>query len=72
MGYTVISMDEASYIIGWNTRNGWYPVGMPVTTPVSLSGKRFHPLGALHKEVCLPVCRQGRQRELYRVPGEAA
>jgi len=52
----------------WNTQNGWHPIGMPVTTPVSLSGKRFHSFGALHREVCLPVCRQGRQRELYRVP----
>jgi len=33
-GYTIIALDEASHIIGWNTQNGWYPVGRPVTTPV--------------------------------------
>jgi len=51
------ALDEASNITGWNTQNGRYPVGRPVTTPVSLSGKRFHPFGALHREVCVPVRR---------------
>jgi len=51
MGYTVIALDEASHIIGWNTWNGWYPVGRPVRTPVSLSRKRFHSFGELHWEV---------------------
>jgi len=55
MGYTVIALDEASHIIGWNTWNGWYPVGRPVRTPVSLSRKRFHSFGELHWEVCVPV-----------------
>ena len=47
--YLVISIDSASFIIGWNTQNGWYLVGEPVTTPVSLSRARFHTFGALYK-----------------------
>jgi len=49
-GIQVIALDEASHIIGWNTQNGWYPVGKPVITPVSLSRKRFHSFGALHRD----------------------
>jgi len=49
-GHTVIALDEASHIIGWNTQNGWYQVGRPVRTPVSLSRKRFHSFGALHRD----------------------
>jgi len=71
-GDTGHALDEASHITGWNTQNGWYPVGRPVRTPVSLSGKRFHPFGALHREVCVPVRREGQQREFYRVSGGAA
>jgi len=56
MGYTILALDEASYIIGWSTQNGWYPIGMPVTIPVSLSRKRFHPLGALHRIACCITC----------------
>ena len=39
--------DEATSILGWNVKNGWYPRGKPVTTPVSLSRKRFHSVGAI-------------------------
>ncbi len=46
--HTVITVDEASFIIGWNTKNGWYLKGKPVTTPVSLSRKRFYSFGALY------------------------
>ena len=44
----MVTVDEASFIIGWNTKNGWYPKGRPVTTPVSLSRKRFYSFGALY------------------------
>ena len=43
----MIAADEAPHIIGWNTKNGWYPRGRPVTTSVSLSRKRSCSLGAL-------------------------
>ena len=46
----MVAADEASFIIGWNTKNGWYPRGGPVTTPVSLSRKRFYAMGALHRD----------------------
>ncbi len=42
--------DGTSHIIGRDTQNGRYPVDRPVTTPVSLSRKRFHSLGALHRD----------------------
>lgn len=48
--HKVIAEDEASFIIGWNTQNGWYPKGKPVTTPVTLSRQRFHIFGALHSD----------------------
>ena len=38
--------DEASHILGWNIKNGWYPKGRPVTTPISLPRQRFHSIGA--------------------------
>ena len=47
-GHRVMAADEASFIIGRDAKNGWYPKGRPVTTPVSLSRKRFYSLGALH------------------------
>ena len=46
--HKAVTTDVASFILGWNTKNGWYPVGKPVTTPVSLSKKRFHSFGALY------------------------
>ena len=49
-GHGAVAADEASFIMGWNTRNGRYPRGEPVTTPVSLSRKRFCPFGALHRD----------------------
>ena len=38
--------DEASHILGWNIKNGWYPRGRPATAPISLSRQRFHSIGA--------------------------
>ncbi len=48
-GYTVMIGNEALFILGWNVKNSWYPVGEPVYTPVSLSRKRFYAIGALSK-----------------------
>ena len=48
--HTVLSGDETSHIIGWNIKNGWYLKGEPVTTPVSLSRKRFYSFGALGQD----------------------
>ncbi len=48
-GYTVMIGDESMFILGWNVKNSWYPVGEPVYTPVSLSRKRFYVIGALSR-----------------------
>ncbi len=45
-----VAVDAASFIKGWNTQNGWYLKGKPVTTPVILSRERFHMFGALHED----------------------
>ncbi len=28
-GHTIMTGDEASFILGWNVKNSWYPVGRP-------------------------------------------
>ena len=56
-GYSVLTLDESSHIIGWNVHNGWYPKGRPVTTAVSLSHKRFYSFGALSNGKKKFLCR---------------
>jgi len=46
-----MAADEASHMISWNIRNGWYPEGGPATAPVSLSRKRSCSYGALKSGV---------------------
>ncbi len=43
--------DESMFILGWNVKNSWYPVGEPVYTPVSLSRKVLCHRGPLKKQV---------------------
>ena len=46
-GYTILSGDEASHILGWNLQRGWYHKDEPAVAPVTLSRKRFYSIGAL-------------------------
>ena len=45
-GYAVLAGDGPPHIIGWNIKNGRYRRGRRITTPVSLSRKRFYSFGA--------------------------
>ena len=46
-GYTILSGDEASFILGWNLQRGWYHQDSPAIAPVTLSRERFHCIGVL-------------------------
>ena len=45
-GYKILAGDEASHILGWSPRRGWYHEDAPSTAPVTLSRSRFHSIGA--------------------------
>lgn len=47
-GWSVCMIDSASFISGWNAQRSWYPVGVTKFTPVTLSRKRTHAIGALY------------------------
>ena len=42
-GYTILSGDEASHILGWNLQRGWYHKDEPAVAPMTLSRKRSTP-----------------------------
>lgn len=54
-GYTILTEDECSTIVGYSGATGWLLKGVKINVPSSLSSKRFYTIGVLGDGVELHV-----------------